>query len=395
MGAIGLSLKLEPRPGAETGDLDELHAQISDAVWDFVGRYTSGAACDKIYDGYISEARHDERYLSRHELDLSFMFPDYAGCCNRSCELAYHWFRLALACSRDQVDELVSDCGYVVSGERESVRDVLAGETRVRFLETRGQLYMVYGDLESYDISGDDETLEPTDEERAEAERMIREGDTDDPMTRMLAPHADFIAGVLETLDADNPEIVASIMWYLGNTAAPGDDALGAIFEVAGRGGEVAESARRALCRLARHADVAAAVRDRLADDNPGIRAAALAAIPPLRERELLETPEAIDALLDGLGAGSPAVDVAAENLGYVDLEGYRNRVVRELLGLLEGGCPPEAAHGAVLSLVNLHLKKREAPEEVMAAFRREAESGAGHAPLAQWALQMFAPAGG
>ena len=85
-----------------------------------------------------------------------------------------------------------------------------------------------------------------------------------------------------------------------------------------------------------------------------------------------------------------PAVDVAAENLGFVELEAYRNRVIRELVELLDEPPTTEAAHGALLTLVNLHLKSRDPSEAVIGALRAQANSAAEHAGLAQWALSMF-----
>lgn len=97
MGGIGMTVRIEKT--GEDGDLEAFHRATWDLIWSRTRWRLESRGNRVVTESYIWDAASDgfhDGLWDRDPSSISFVFKDYAGCCNLSCEVALHWTRLTL-----------------------------------------------------------------------------------------------------------------------------------------------------------------------------------------------------------------------------------------------------------------------------------------------------------
>lgn len=381
---------LEERPGAEVGDLAALSKEIVEETLKFLAFYTQSEA--EMWQRYLAPLRSYDPFTRIEDHTLVFAFP---GDGSRSCALAHRWFALAFAANLDAIEQLTSPHGVHIVSPRTSVTELLEEPGDARFLVSRGRTWWAGRDGDQIMLTTDDDALiEPqlSADEVARATALLDEGGSEDVLTSMLLPTDEMAEAYLGALGSAEPAEVQSGLWYLGNTGRPSADLLQQVLSAAAGADDLTAAAvQRAMSRLSGRVGMAAVLDEALAHADPRVRAAALSCLRRQVTGGWLDAERAVPMLLDGLGSPAPACTVAAEHLGFVAELEQHDEVIDALVGLLSQlDLDPPTEHGAVLSLVNLHLKRPLVSRAVFDAIRERKEREGDLGALATWAVVMF-----
>ena len=333
-----VSLAFEPRPGADAGDLSRLHRAIRESVRGFLNAYPTQGALE---DGAVA---NDAPVVQG--TTLTFVFPDTPP---HVAVLAPYWFRLGVACVLGEIDAAASDVGMGWSGPRPRVREVLKDAPA--------------GLVDS------------------------------DRVSELLRPEEDFARSMRDHLATGEDRFMLAACWYLSNVATLDAATLEALLQAAAHASDdVVRGARRAISRVAGQGTITELLRPHFHAPVAARRAAALAAVAPLHEAGELDDEQAYTLLRDAMDGPPRVAESVAEALARVPHPaGRKSEVVDALLGLLgRADATPDGRHGALLSLVNLHLQTREVPPDVMVAFERAASQPSPWQGLADWAVTLF-----
>ena len=150
MGAVGVSIEV-----SGDGDRAALHEAIWDEITEWVRMYTADSANEQVLE-YVLDADTDEDSWGAVGDSLLWMFPDCAGCCNRSADAWAHWAQLALASEWDRIVQLADEHELRITSEPRTLDELLVD--RPGYVSLRGNLWDarengLYGDSESLELS--------------------------------------------------------------------------------------------------------------------------------------------------------------------------------------------------------------------------------------------------
>ena len=193
MGGIGTSIRVEKIAGEPSCDPRTLHEELFEKLHDRMyqelrrpqNHYTLGEyISDERYSGYERETWS----YNDHTGELDYSFFDAAGCCNLSMEAALHWFELAFAMARRELDSHAERRGWKITGPDWTVSGLVRYGTRYPLIYIGSEFYSVCRTrgrpLEDGDIFGNDGSNPPRiadldDSKRAKVERIAITGRCD------------------------------------------------------------------------------------------------------------------------------------------------------------------------------------------------------------------------
>ncbi len=324
----GVTVVVEPLPGAEVVDWRALAASVLVSTDDFLQLYpTEGRPTPQLSFGANS---------------IHFTFPVGPDQLRDSAR-----FRAALVGSRAEIDTAMSEAGVGWASARLTMATAIAPAAEV-----------------------------------------------DDGALDMLRPAPTFEAAMTGGLTDADVQVRRSACWYISHMAHPSSATLRAVLQAgADDSPEVRQAVRRAAQALAASPDLLEVVRSERSHAEPRVRAAALGAVDSLLGAERLDADEALVWLIEGALDVAPVPEVAAELLGRLPRAvERRDQIVPALLHVLDQHetLGDEAAHGALLALINLHMSDRTVSLEVHQAIVNLAERPSAHQGLAKWALDLF-----
>lgn len=398
MGAIGWTVKLEPiREDANTETLLERRDDLVEIFANFLSYY-GGGEDDASFIDYFYQAAYDERFLHLQPSEISFFFPDFAGCCGHSADVIYYWTQLAFACEREAFEGVLIDEGFTIAWSK-SLNEIVrkSSDETPYFVRLRGRLHSFWPDYES--VHTDDTSLEIaelTSEEKTLLDEIQRDRTSRDSATAMIAPSDDFHDALVELASSRDSDSVGSAIWYAANLESVSD----VLFSACLAGGEFRPEEQirwdaRKIERMASRApdDCFDTIRRNLVDENLNVRALATAAIVGF-EREDIETGLLKKtAIQNGIIADPPYCDVAVSVISSLRPDpADRVELTNRLADRLEAGLTSESTeHDFVLAIVNLWIHEGSAPPKALETLKRYSEADGHQAQgIAQWGIAVL-----
>jgi hypothetical protein len=173
MGATALSLDLEAR--SEESDLDqeaweelfyEVHGLLTDYLEENLRRPAEAGFLEDIDAGCVVEANCDDFENGR----LTFLFGDSWPI---GAEAAEHWYALAMAACRDQVEQAVGERGFTLTSPVEDVAELARkGTGGLPLLAIGNEIVGVYENGELSVTEG--VNLELSEDDRARVQEVAR-----------------------------------------------------------------------------------------------------------------------------------------------------------------------------------------------------------------------------
>jgi hypothetical protein len=374
MGATGFSIHLQPLQGADQADLGQLQREIWELLADYVWYFTSH--CTSVWQGYLLEASDaDDRWFHAGADQISFWFPDFAGCCARSARASEHWFQAAFAAAYDQVNSLTQDRGWLIaSGSPDLAEEVWKTDIRHAWIWVEDDLYEFSLDSngEAGGLRGDDEFVELSElssEAREAVSEAVDRGLCPCPVCERLRPDPEFEQAMVESLADERSEVVQTAAWHLRQMARVSTETA---LIVAGQQADVPRDHAGLCYDFGQKIPVADVERvlDRLQEvDDIGLRCGllGLAAGVPLEEGTSFE--RRLFVFVCALREGGVVAEVAAEYGGYGAVaHGHEDHFARALVENM--GASHEYDHNVALTLFNFYMRSDRVPRFALEAIR-------------------------
>lgn len=158
-------------------------------AWSRVRRFRAKEVAPLV-DAFLHELLpdHEERVMFLEPNALVFGFPDFGGAFSRSIGPLSDWFAIALAIEHRALRDALVGSRPVRISELPRLAAALAAPSRP-LLRTRDRLFGVHraDDALVLEALDDGEAIEPSDDERARALRMLELGTTEDPIRAVVA----------------------------------------------------------------------------------------------------------------------------------------------------------------------------------------------------------------
>lgn len=376
MGASGFGISFQPLQGADTTPLEELQPLIWNLLADYTWRYTS--QFDSVWNGYLSEVSpyDDANWFDVNDQEMTFWFPDFAGCCGRSAGVGQHWIKAAYAACFNDVSSLAQDHGWLPSSDPPKLADEVWKKRSYAWIPLDDDIFefSFEPDWDDDGIHGDDDWRkfsEMSDEWLDKVKAAVEgEGLCPCPMCVMLRPDPDFEAEMVESLASDNPDIAMSATWYLRQTAKVSVETALAV----ARNGHAAPRDHAAACHdFAQKisADEASAVLDALqAEDDELTRCGLFGLASGLRVEDDAVVQRRLFTFVSALAEGGTIRDVAAEYAGYGQVAaGHEDHFAKALVQHV--GTSEEYDHNVALTLFNFYMSADAVPRFALEAIEK------------------------
>lgn len=278
--------------------------------------------------------------------------------------LALHWLRAAIACEAETIaEQWLAPAGWRLLAPLPTLEQVLIdGDQLGPFVERDGRMQRTHGTCQCWFCS----TIGWREPVRRQLLARLRAGEAVGSVARyaqvVASPDRALIEALLLAADLDSIDPVARAVAALTTRATPEDRAF--------------------VVHRARHG-------------TPTVMAAALPAVVDLARRGDIDPAVAHDCVEHALDGLPPARGVAAEQIGF--LPRLEEGMAREpwwedrLIDRLDDPMYADMHHGIVLSMVNLHLRKRALSHRVLPVLQRVAGRQDPAGQLASWALPILA----
>lgn len=306
------------------------------------------------------------------DAQLVFALPDDDGARGVSAGVASHWLRSALAAASHSVSSFVQDHGWLPTGEPPKLAAEVWSDRSIGWLKVGDDVFQL--SFEDGTLRGDEQTLESdalTAEDQSTVRNAIERRLCPCPMCEMLRPDREFEAAMLSSLDDPNPDVGASAVWYLRQTArvavstaiavarhgfGPPRDHAAACYDFGSKLGaealgDVLDALQAAEDDTTRCGLLGLAAGFEIASGEPGI------------ERRLFT-------FVSALSEDGPVREVAAEYAGYGGIaNGHEDHFARALVKQI--GTSEEFDHNVALTLFNFYMGAHAVPQFALDAVGR------------------------